>query len=143
MGFRCLLVIGCLCIAFMANAAPTPAVPQAQLNAQQREWLAAHPELRVGVVLQAPYAQYDRRLQRLSGANVELMQWLAKALNIDLVWRNFPSQEQLEAAVRDDEVDIAPEPATDPGRVAPVVVHRPLYACAPTHRRHPGGRWRR
>lgn len=108
MVFRCLLVIGCLCIAFMANAAPTPAVPQAQLNAQQREWLAAHSELRVGVVLQAPYAQYDRRLQRLSGANVELMQWLAKALNIDLVWRNFPSQEQLEAAVRDDEVDIAP-----------------------------------
>ncbi|MBB6313870.1 PAS domain S-box-containing protein [Pseudomonas sp. JAI120] len=92
----------------MANASPAPAAPQAQLNAQQREWLARHPELRVGVVLQAPYAQYDRRLQRLSGANVELMQWLAKALNIELTWRNFPDQEQLEAAVRDDEVDIAP-----------------------------------
>jgi PAS domain S-box-containing protein len=36
------------------------------------------------------------------------MQWLAKALNIELTWRNFPSQEQLEAAVRDGEVDIAP-----------------------------------
>ena len=108
MGFRCLLVIGCLCVALMANASPTPAAPQAQLNAQQREWLAQHPELRVGVVLQLPYAHYDRRLQRLSGANVELMQWLAKALNIELTWRNFPNQEQLEAAVRDDEVDIAP-----------------------------------
>lgn len=108
MGFRCLLVIGCVCFALMANAAPAPIAPQAQLNAQQREWLAQHPELRVGLVLQAPYAQYDRRLQRLSGANVELMQWLAKALNIDLIWRNFPSQEQLEAAVRDGEVDIAP-----------------------------------
>ncbi|MGR3890264.1 histidine kinase [Pseudomonas sp. 1152_12] len=108
MGYRCLLVIGCLCIALMANAAPAPASPQAQLNAQQREWLAQHPELRVGLVLQAPYAQYDRRLQRLSGANVELMHWLAKALNIELTWRNFPSQEQLEAAVRDGEVDIAP-----------------------------------
>jgi len=108
MGFRCLLVIGCLCLALMANASPAPATPQAQLNAPQREWLARHPELRVGVVLQAPYAQYDRRLQRLSGANVELMQWLAKALNIELTWRNFPDQEQLEAAVRDDEVDIAP-----------------------------------
>lgn len=108
MGFRCLLVIGCLCFALMANAAPAPAAPQAQLNAQQREWLAQHPQLRVGLVLQAPYAQYDRRLQRLSGANVELMQWLAKALNIELTWRNFPSQEQLEAAVRDGEVDIAP-----------------------------------
>ncbi|PIB43856.1 ABC transporter substrate-binding protein [Pseudomonas sp. 2822-15] len=108
MGFRCLLVIGCVCFALMANAAPAPVAPQAQLNAQQREWLAQHPQLRVGVVLQAPYAQYDRRLQRLSGANVELMQWLAKALNIDLTWRNFPSQEQLEAAVRDGEVDIAP-----------------------------------
>ncbi|NWA84975.1 histidine kinase [Pseudomonas sp. D2002] len=108
MGFRCLLVIGCLCFALMANAAPAPAAPQAQLNAQQREWLAQHSQLRVGLVLQAPYAQYDRRLQRLSGANVELMQWLAKALNIELTWRNFPSQEQLEAAVRDGEVDIAP-----------------------------------
>ncbi|WP_456025543.1 PAS domain-containing sensor histidine kinase [Pseudomonas capeferrum] len=108
MGFRCLLVIGGLCFALMANAAPAPALPQAPLNAQQREWLAQHPELRVGLVLQAPYAQYDRRLQRLSGANVELMQWLAKALNIELTWRNFPSQEQLDAAVRDGEVDIAP-----------------------------------
>ncbi|WP_426178906.1 ATP-binding protein [Pseudomonas sp. TWRC1-2] len=108
MGFRCLLVIGGLCLALMANAAPASAIPQAPLNAQQREWLAQHPELRVGLVLQAPYAQYDRRLQRLSGANVELMQWLAKALNIELTWRNFPSQEQLDAAVRDGEVDIAP-----------------------------------
>ncbi|QJI14121.1 transporter substrate-binding domain-containing protein [Pseudomonas sp. ADAK22] len=108
MGFRCLLVIGGLCFALMANAAPAPAIPQAPLNAQQREWLAQHPELRVGLVLQAPYAQYDRRLQRLSGANVELMQWLAKALNIELTWRNFPSQELLDAAVRDGEVDIAP-----------------------------------
>ena len=74
MGFRCLLVIGCVCFALMANAAPAPVAPQAQLNAQQREWLAQHPQLRVGVVLQAPYGQYDRRLQRLSGANVELMQ---------------------------------------------------------------------
>lgn len=108
MGFRCLLVIGCLCFALIANAATVPAAPQAQLNAQQREWLAQHPELRVGLVLQAPFAQYDRRLQRLSGANVELMQWLAKALNIELTWRNFPSQEQLDAALRDGEIDLAP-----------------------------------
>ena len=106
MAFRFLLVIGCLCFALMANAAP--AAPQAQLSAQQREWLGQHPDLRVGVVLQAPYAQYDRRLQRLSGANVELMHWLAKALGIELTWRNFPSLEQLEAALRDGEVDIAP-----------------------------------
>jgi PAS domain S-box-containing protein len=87
---------------------PAPATHQAQLDASQREWLGQHPDLQVGLVLQAPYAQYDRRLQRLSGANVELMQWLAKALNIELTWRNFPNQEQLEAAVRDGEVDLAP-----------------------------------
>ncbi|MFC6336867.1 PAS domain-containing sensor histidine kinase [Pseudomonas karstica] len=108
MGFRYLLVIGCLCIPLAAGAAPAPVTPLAQLNAEQREWLARHPDLRVGLVLQAPYAQYDRRLQRLSGANVELMQWLAKALGIELTWRNFPNQEQLDAAVRDGEVDLAP-----------------------------------
>ena len=106
--FRCLLVIGYLCFPLMASAAPASVVPPAVLNVQQREWLAQHPQLRVGVVLQAPYAQYDRRLQRLSGANVELMQALAKALNIELTWRNFPTQEQLEDALREDAVDLAP-----------------------------------
>lgn len=108
MGFRYLLVIGCICFPLIAGAVHAPATHQAQLDAGQREWLEQHPDLRVGLVLQAPYAQYDRRLQRLSGANVELMQWLAKALNIELTWRNFPNQEQLEAAVRDGEVDLAP-----------------------------------
>jgi len=108
MGFRFLLVIGCLCFPLIAGAVPAPATHPAQLDAGQREWLGQHPDLRVGLVLQAPYAQYDRRLQRLSGANVELMHWLAKALNIELTWRNFPNQEQLEAAVRDGEVDMAP-----------------------------------
>jgi len=108
MRFRCLLVIGCLWFPLMGWAAPATPAPAAPLNAEQRQWLAEHRELRVGLVLQAPYAQYDRRLQRLSGANVELMKWLAKTLGIELSWRNFPDLEQLEAAVRDGEVDLAP-----------------------------------
>ena len=105
---RCLLVIGCLCLPLMAWAVSAPPARVAPLTSEQREWLAQHPELRVGVVLQAPYAQYDRRLQRLSGANVELMQWLASALKIELSWRNFPDVAQLEQAVREGEVDLAP-----------------------------------
>ncbi|MCU1749204.1 transporter substrate-binding domain-containing protein [Pseudomonas sp. 6D_7.1_Bac1] len=92
----------------MAWAAPPSAAHGAPLNAEQRQWLAQHNDLRVGVVLQAPYAQYDRRLQRLSGANVELMQRLASELNIELTWRNFPDVAQLEEALREGEVDIAP-----------------------------------
>lgn len=65
--FRCLLVIGYLCLPLMASAAPASMVPPAVLSGQQREWLAQHSQLRVGVVLQAPYAQYDRRLQRCPG----------------------------------------------------------------------------
>jgi PAS domain S-box-containing protein len=108
MRFRCLLVIGCFCLPLMALAAPAPHVPVAPLNAEQRQWLEQHPELRVGLVLQAPYAQFDRRLQRLSGANVELMKWLATALKVELSWRNFADQAQLDAAVRNGEVDLAP-----------------------------------
>ncbi|MFJ2365735.1 PAS domain S-box protein [Pseudomonas sp. NPDC087697] len=108
MRFRCLLVIGCCWLPLMAWAAPASPAHDALLNAEQRQWLAQHNELRVGVVLQAPFAQYDRRLQRLSGANVELMQWLASALNIELMWRNFPDVAQLEEALREGEVDIAP-----------------------------------
>src|SRR5690606_1194223 len=87
---------------------PAPPAYEVQLNADQRQWLAQHPQLRVGLVLQAPYAQYDQRLQRLSGTHVELMQLLAKALNVELTWRHFQNIAQLEAAACNGEVDIAP-----------------------------------
>ena len=112
---RCLWVIGCLWFPLMGWAAAAPPAPAAQLSPEQRHWLAQQGELRVGVVLQAPYAQYDRRLQRLSGVNVELMKWLAKNLNVELSWRNFPDLEQLEAAAREGEIDIAPGLTQTPG----------------------------
>jgi PAS domain S-box-containing protein len=106
--FCCLCFIGCLWFPLMGWAAPAPSSQVVQLSASQQQWLAQHSELRVGLVLQAPYAQYDRRLQRLSGANVELMKSLAKTLNVELSWRNFQDLEQLEAAARDGEIDLAP-----------------------------------
>ncbi|QIH11282.1 MULTISPECIES: transporter substrate-binding domain-containing protein [unclassified Pseudomonas] len=108
MRFRCLLLIGCLCLPLIGKAAPAPHGPTAPLGHELRQWLEQHPELRVGLVLQAPFAQYDRRLQRLSGANVELMQALARTLGIELSWRNFPDQAQLEQALHDGEIDMAP-----------------------------------
>ncbi|WP_085636818.1 MULTISPECIES: PAS domain S-box protein [unclassified Pseudomonas] len=108
MRFCCLWVIGCLWFPLMGWAAPAPTAHAAQLTTGERQWLAQHRELRVGLVLQAPYAQYDRRLQRLSGPNVDLMNWLAKALDVELTWRNFPDLAQLEAAAQDGEIDIAP-----------------------------------
>ena len=108
MHFRCLWVIGCLWFPLMGWAAPAPPAHVVQLLPAQQQWLAQHGELRVGVVLQTPYAQYDRRLQRLSGVNIELMKWLAKALKIELSWRNYPDLAQLEAAAREGDIDIAP-----------------------------------
>ena len=103
--FYSLLVIGWLWLPLMAHAA---SIPAAQLSAEQQQWLAQHKELRVGLVLQAPYAKFDQRLQRLSGANVELMKWLAQSLGIELTWRNYPDLEQLERAARNGEIDLAP-----------------------------------
>ena len=48
----------------------------AELDAAQRALLAEHPRLRAGVVLQAPYAEYQRRQQQLGGLNVELTETL-------------------------------------------------------------------
>ena len=103
--FCYLWVIGWLWLPLMGHAAPVPA---AQLSVEQQQWLARHTELRVGLVLQAPYARFDRRLQQLSGANVELMKWLAQALNVELIWRNYPDLAQLEQAARNGEIDLAP-----------------------------------
>ena len=61
---RRLLVIGCLWLPLIALARPEVA-PTVALDPAQQQWLEAHRSLRVGVVLQAPYAQFDRRLQQL------------------------------------------------------------------------------
>ena len=98
----CCVLIGCLLIPLIARGAPVT------LTSEQQAWLDQHRELRVGVVLQAPFAQYDRRLQQLSGVNVEVINWLAKSLQLELHWRNFPDQAALEQALRDDEIDMAP-----------------------------------
>ena len=105
-------VIGCLILLFMsftATAQGDPATDSlAPLSAQQQAWLAQHGPLRVGLVLQAPYAQLDRRQQQYSGANVDLMNLLGKNLQTELLWRSFPDQAALEDALAQGMVDIAP-----------------------------------
>lgn len=105
-------VIGCLILLFMSFTATAQGEPAtdslAPLSAQQRAWLAQHGPLRVGLVLQAPYAQLDRRQQQYSGANVDLMNLLGKNLQTELLWRSFPDQAVLEDALAQGMVDIAP-----------------------------------
>ena len=67
--FCYLLVIGWLWLPLMVSAQPMPA---AQLTTEQQQWLAQHKTLRVGLVLQAPYAKFDQRLQQLSARLVAL-----------------------------------------------------------------------
>ncbi|MCO8164626.1 transporter substrate-binding domain-containing protein [Pseudomonas sp. 21LCFQ010] len=80
----------------------------APLTREQRAWLDQHGPLRVGLLLRAPYAQFDQRLQQLSGANVDLMKSVASALRVELVWRTYPDQAAMEKALKDGELDLAP-----------------------------------
>ncbi|WP_371232825.1 transporter substrate-binding domain-containing protein [Pseudomonas sp. QE6] len=96
-----------LCCLPLLAAAET-AAPSLTLDEAQRAWLAEHPQLRVGTLLEAPYVQQDRRLQQLSGANVELLEWLAKSMGATLQWRTYPDPAALERAVRSGEIDLAP-----------------------------------
>ncbi|MEW9901612.1 PAS domain-containing sensor histidine kinase [Pseudomonas putida] len=104
---RCLLVIGWLLLPLIALARPAPE-PSVVLEPAQQQWLDDHRNLRVGLVLQAPYAQFDRRLQQFYGANVEIVNALARLLRLDLTWRNFPDQAALEHALQAGEIDFAP-----------------------------------
>lgn len=78
------------------------------LTSAQRDWLNQRGSLRIGIVLQAPYAQFDRRAQQLSGANVDVMNLLTKTFQTELLWRNFPDQSALEEALVKGEIDLAP-----------------------------------
>lgn len=75
---------------------------------EQRDWLQNHEELRVGLIMQAPWAQFDRRQQRLTGANVDLMNRLLQGMGVKAQWLRFTDQAELEAALRRGEVDLAP-----------------------------------
>ncbi len=134
---RCCLLFFCLLLSLPVRAEESVALP---LTAELRTWLAEHRELRVGVVTEAPYAQYDRRLQQYSGANVELMGWLATAMQVTLRWQGYPDQAALDDALRAGRVDIAPASAR-PSRAALVAVLRSLPAGFPAG----GGeaRWQR
>ncbi|MCF7533335.1 PAS domain-containing sensor histidine kinase [Pseudomonas petrae] len=88
-----------------AAASPTQADP---LGREQRDWLTQRWQLRVGLVLQTPYAQLDRRAQQLSGANVDLINLMAKTLQVELLWRSYADQAELEKALADGQIDFAP-----------------------------------
>lgn len=83
-------------------------------TAEQRIWLENHPSLRVGLLLQAPWAQMDRNRQ-LVGANVELMERLLDGMNTRPDWKFYTTQEALDAAVSAGEVDLAPGQQQTPG----------------------------
>jgi len=107
-GRRWCVLIGCLACLSSGLSLAEPASPTVAFDSAQRAWLAEHPQLRVGVILQAPFAQYDRRLQQLSGVNVEVMNWLARSLQVELLWRHFTDQDSLEKALKAGEIDLAP-----------------------------------
>lgn len=94
------LVLFVLLLPFAAHAAPQDEGARAWLDGQ-REW-------RVGVVMGAPYAEYDQRQRRLSGFHVQLMEQIAAQLGVQLHWRRFDDEAALEKAARDGLIDVAP-----------------------------------
>jgi PAS domain S-box-containing protein len=89
-----------------AESAALPLRPV--FSAEQKAWLQAHGELRVGLIMQAPWAQYERRQQRLSGANVDLINRLLQGMGVRPQWQRYNDQAELEAALQRGEVDLAP-----------------------------------
>jgi PAS domain S-box-containing protein len=78
------------------------------LTQEQQAWLEEHPQLRVGLIMQAPWAQFERRQGELSGANVELVSQLLRNLKVQPLWLRFSSQAELEEALLRGQVDLAP-----------------------------------
>lgn len=85
------------------------------LDPQARRWLESHRQWRVGVVLQAPYAQWDSRQRTLYGAHIELMEQLAALLQIRLQWHPVQTPEALLEALDSGHIDLAPGLGQTPG----------------------------
>jgi PAS domain S-box-containing protein len=105
-GWRWLLMVLVLIVAPLSVTAQS--ATSDPLTIPQRAWLGQHGPLRVGIVLQAPYAQFDRRAQLFSGANVDVVNLLAKTFRTELLWRSYPDQSALEEALVRGDIDFAP-----------------------------------
>lgn len=92
----------------LAGAEEPPLPLRPAFDAAQQAWLDEHRQLRVGLLMQAPWAVYDRRQQRLSGANVELINRILQGMGVEPLWVRFAEQDELDGAVRRGEVDLAP-----------------------------------
>ena len=74
------------------------------LSDAQQEWLAAHQQWRVGVVMAPPYAEYDQRQRRLSGFHVQFIERLADNLGVSLQWHRFVDETALDDAMRANQI---------------------------------------
>lgn len=103
---RIVLVLLCWPLLSWADTTVLPLRPA--YSAEQQAWLREHPQLRVGLIMQAPWAQFEPRQQLLSGASVELTTRLLQGMQVEPRWLRFSDQAELEAALARDEVDLAP-----------------------------------
>ncbi|MBU0902583.1 MAG: PAS domain S-box protein [Gammaproteobacteria bacterium] len=97
-----------LLLPVLAHAQAVRTNPQVSLTPEQRIWLAQHKKLRVGLLMQAPWARYDQRLQKLSGANVELISQVLASIGVEPVWQRFSSRAALDIAAKRGELDLVP-----------------------------------
>lgn len=97
-----------LLLPVLAHAQAVRTNPQVSLTPEQRIWLAQHKKLRVGLLMQAPWARYDQRLQKLSGANVELITRVLASIGVEPVWQRFSSRAALDIAAKRGELDLVP-----------------------------------
>lgn len=97
-----------LLLPVLGHAQAVRTSPQVSLTPEHRVWLARHKTLRVGLLMQAPWARYDQRLQKLSGANVELISQVLASIGVEPVWQRFSSRAVLDMAAKRGELDLVP-----------------------------------
>ncbi len=104
----CFFFVVALLLPVLGHAEVVRTGLQVSLTPEHRIWLAQHKKLRVGLLMQAPWARYDSRLQKLSGANVELISQILASIGVEPVWRRFSSYAALDLAAKRGELDLVP-----------------------------------
>lgn len=104
----CFFFVVALLLPVLGHAEVVRTGLQVSLTPEHRIWLAQHKKLRVGLLMQAPWARYDSRLQKLSGANVELISQVLASIGVEPVWRRFSSYAALDLAAKRGELDLVP-----------------------------------
>lgn len=117
-----------LCLLFVTAVVPCAAQGALPLTEVERDWIAAHPVVRVGVSTEFPPYYFADARGRYEGFVIDLMDRLGTSAGLQMDYRHYPRFGDTLAAIKAGEIELTPFASESAGRNDYLRFVRPLFS---------------